>query len=113
MTFRLAILISGCAAVALAGSEKLANDLVAPPGSNVAVIVQYRHAPGQADFDRLTVNGGWSVRALPSMNGVALHIPAARLAALAASSEVNYITPDRPVRRSMDHTAPAVGADLS
>src|SRR5215218_63326 len=114
MTFRLALLLSGCAAVALAGSGKLSKDLDAvPPGTNVAVIVQYTRAPGQADFDRLTANGGWSLRALHSVAGIAAHLPASRLAALAASPEVAYITPDRPVRRSMDHTAATVGADLA
>src|SRR4051794_17576464 len=101
MTFRLALLISAAAAVALAGSEKIARDLDnVSPGANVAVIVQYAHAPGQADLDQLAGRGGWSVRALRSLNGVALHLPAARLAALAALPGVQYITADRMVRRS-------------
>ena len=114
MTFRLALLISGCAAAALAGSDKMAKDLnTAPPGSNVAVIVQYTRAPGQADFDRLTGNGGWSVRALPSVNGSRGPPSGGAFGRPGRLPEVAYITPDRPVRRSMDHTSPAVGADIA
>src|SRR5438045_3237588 len=113
MTFRLPLLIAGFAAVALAGSGKLARDLTPSAGNNVAVIVQYGHRATAADLEHLAASGGWAVRSLPSVGGAAVHLPAARLAALAASPEIAYITPDRRLRRSMDHTGPSVGADVA
>ncbi len=114
MTFRLALLLSGCAAAALAGSDKIAKDLDGvPAGNTVAVIVQYAHTPGQADLDRLAGNGGRRMRTLPSVAGVAVNLPAASLAALASSPDVIYVTPDRQVHGAMDRTVPTVGADLA
>ena len=77
MTFRLALLLCGLAAGALAAPPKMAKELEkAPPGSTVQVIVQYRHNPNPGDVQHLAGNGGSVGNQLPSVKGIAVQLPA-------------------------------------
>jgi hypothetical protein len=59
MTFRLFVLISGCAAVVLAGPGKTSKDLEKPaPGATVQVTVQHRNLPGPDLPNRVAAKGG-------------------------------------------------------
>src|SRR3954452_10079795 len=109
---RFGILLLGFAAAALADSAKIAKDL-GRSDTTVRVIVQYQTAPTQADLDQVTAQGGHVRQELSGVKAIALEISAARLEKLAASKGVVYISPDRPLKSSLDYTVPAAGADLA
>jgi hypothetical protein len=86
MTSRLALLIAGCAAAALANPDKLARDLArVAPGSKVRVIVQHRLDPTTGDLQRLAEHRADSAKHLKNTRAVEANLPAASLQGLAAA----------------------------
>src|SRR3954466_1440080 len=62
MTFRLAVLIIGCAAAVLAQPVKADKDLAGTPGDLVPVIEQFTPTPQAADAGRIAGNGELTMR---------------------------------------------------
>jgi serine protease AprX len=112
MTPRLLILLTGAAAAALAGSDKIARDLPRS-GGPVPIIVQYRSAPSAGDLRDLAARGGRTTRTLRRIQAVAAELPPAQLERLAESANVSYISPDRSIRSALDFAAAAAGADIA
>jgi hypothetical protein len=91
ITFRNLLLVFGCAAVALAGPKKIANDLAgADPGSTVQTIVQFQNQPGAAEnalLTQLTPPPGskWAYEGLPAVWGTLVFNPSGTSAGWGAS----------------------------
>ncbi len=103
------------AAVAVASpKQKLAPDL--PPantGSVVDVIIQYNNPPQQQQHDKVAQKGGMLKADLGIANSAAYSVPASQLKSVSEDPDVVYISPDRPVQRMMDVTAPSVNAEIA
>jgi serine protease AprX len=111
----LALLVAALAAPALAGSlspDLAALDLVAGGEGEVAVIVTYRHPPGDAESGKIATRGGHHLRTLHGVRAVAADIPVAALRELAGDPEVESISVDERVRVATDVAVPALGASL-
>jgi hypothetical protein len=86
MTSRLALLIAGCEAAALANPDKLARDLARiAPGSKVRVIAQYPLDPTTGDLQKLAKQGADSAKRFKKTRAVVADLPAASLQGLAAA----------------------------
>src|SRR4051812_48125748 len=109
---RLTLLLAGCAAAALAGPGKLARDLPRD-GGPVAVLVQYREPPSPAQLNDLASHGGRLKHSMAHCKTVSAEIAADRIEQLAASADVVYISPDRPIHPALDRTVTASGADIA
>src|SRR5580693_4715949 len=90
---------------------KIAPDLKGvDPEAPVEVIVQYRNAAGAAD---VAADGATAKAELPLVHAQLVTVRGGNLATLAAHSSVAYISPNRPVKGSLDHVVTAVNADLA
>lgn len=97
-----------------AQAGKRAPDLKAgSPEEVLEVIVRYRRQPAEQHRSKLVAHGGTVKISVPLVNALAASIPARALPSLEADPEVEYITPDRPVRAALDYAAPAVNAALA
>lgn len=112
----------------LAAGALLATTLPAPAQSKLApelqgrdaadsvdVIVQFKHAPTDRHFAKVTSKGAEVKAKLSSVKGGAFaHVPASALAELAKDPEVAYVSLDRPVYNTgsstIDFTADTVNA---
>jgi serine protease AprX len=81
--------------------------------ATVDVIVQFKHAPTEEHHRSVRDRGGMHKADLHLIKGALYSIPASAIESLADDSEVDYISPDRPVRGALDYAAPAVGADIA
>ena len=117
----LALLVSaaGCesagqmqAAAPASHPEKLSRELqgLTPvdPSSSVDVIVQYKHAPTEAQHQKVRDRGGVVKSKLDAIQGGAYTISAGTLADLTNDPEVSYVSPDRKLGSMLDLTAAAV-----
>src|ERR1035438_9790153 len=83
---------------AFAQRTKLATDLV---GRNdrtmVEVIIRYKVAPSNRHWNRVATHGGTVRSDFSFIKALHVSVPAARLAALAADKDVEFISPNRPL----------------
>ncbi|HJT86462.1 MAG TPA: S8 family peptidase, partial [Bryobacteraceae bacterium] len=101
------------ATLAFSRSSKIAPGLEGlDANAPVDVIVQYRHAPTERHHALVRQNGGMLKNTLEVIRAGHYSIPAGALDALAADPEVVHIWPDRPVKSSLDVTAPTVNAEI-
>lgn len=90
---------------------KVAKDLVnADPSSAVDVIVQWKHAPGQSDDDKITTRGGHVGAKFSHSRSGKYTLPAYAINDFAQDPDVLYVSPDRPVHAKLDYTSSAVNA---
>ena len=97
VAFVLSLLIAFTAtAEAQATGSKISPDLAAEPAtSNLPVIVQYYNAPSSLETVVLGLLGGVVNLLLGTINAVVVTVPHTSLNALAADSNVRYISLDR------------------
>lgn len=108
----LALLMS--AAVALVAAPKLSKDLKqVSPDSTVDVIVQFKSTPTEKQHGKIKSRGGSFKSELHLVNGGLYSVPAKALDDLALDADVVYISPDREVSGSLDHSNPTVNANLA
>ena len=95
-------------------SDELSHKMqTAGPTSTFDVIVQFRKAPGKGQDDKVAAEGGSTTQHLGFIKGAAYHLTLKSLKRLAKDSDVVYISPDRPVTRSLDYVQKAVNADVA
>src|SRR5690242_1316244 len=96
--------------------HKLSNDLSALKdghnGATVDVIIQFNQTPTDAHHQMVQSKGGVLKTKLDFIKGGHYSVPTEALEALADDPDVAYISPDRPVKGSLDHVVSAVNADL-
>src|SRR5437867_9693627 len=99
------------------GKHKLSKDLDALKGSHsgatVDVIIQFNQTPTDAHHQKVQNKGGVLKTKLDFIKGAHYSVPVESLEALADDPDVAYISPDRPVKGSLDHVVSAVNADLA
>src|SRR5260370_3108073 len=99
------------------GKDKLSKDLEALKGGNsgttVDVIIQFNQTPTDAHHQKVQNLGGALKTKLDFIKGGHYSVPVESLDALADDPDVAYISPDRPVRGSLDHVVTAVNGDLA
>src|SRR5579885_2790367 len=72
------------------------------------VIVRWRSAPTGSFHQKVTGRGGQLVSTLDSIRSSSYTVPSTALPDLANDSDVEYITPDRPVSAKVDYTVAVV-----
>jgi serine protease AprX len=97
-------------ALAWAANPKVAPDLANWKG---AVIVRYKAHMQDQHHRRIEQRGGHLNRTLEVVNSAAYQIPAAALEEVANDPDVEYITPDRPVKAMLDYAEPTVNANIA
>src|SRR5229473_1055524 len=99
------------------GKHKLSKDLDALKGNNsgatVDVIIQFNQTPTDAHHQKVQNKGGVLKTKLDFIKGAHYSVPVESLDALADDPDVAYISPNRPVRGSLDHVVTAVNGDLA
>jgi len=114
MIMRPLFLLFLAAALSGAADRRLAPDIQGyAPEDTVRVIIRYRVAPQPRHRDLVTKRGGLHKATLDAINAEAFEVPASELADLANDPDVDYISPDRPVRGTLDYTQPAVNANIA
>src|SRR5581483_3385817 len=94
--------------------HKIAPDASSNNSDDVInVIVQYNVPPAQKHRDRIQQHQGKVQQDLGLVNGIAAAMPASKLSDLANDPDVAYISPDRPVRSSMNNASVAVMANYA
>jgi serine protease AprX len=96
--------------VVWAANSKIAPDLANWKG---AVIVRYKAHMQDQHHRRIEQRGGHLNRTLEVVNSAAYQIPAAALEEVANDPDVEYITPDRPVKAMLDYAEPTVNANIA
>src|SRR5713226_2902699 len=97
--------------------HKLSDDLETSKGgkngATVDVIIQFNQTPTAAHHQKVQNRGGALKTKLDFIKGAHYSVPVEALAALADDPDVAYISPNRPVRRSLDHVVSSVNGDLA
>lgn len=107
-------LLAGAAFAGQATPPKVSRDFKdKDPQALLDVIVQFRESPTEAVQARLKKHGADHKADLTSIKGAVFSIKAKDVGALAQDQDVEYITPDREVRGSLDYAIPAIGADIA
>src|SRR5579864_5987731 len=92
---------------------KIAPDLRGVAAATVDVIVQFTSPPTSAQHERVKQKGGSFISDLGVSQAALYSIPSDNLRSLAEDPEVIYISPDRPVMKLLDVTAPSVNAGIA
>ncbi len=115
----LALITLLAAGLSLADSKKskLSKDADAlkggHKGATVDVIIQFNQTPTEAHHQKVRNKGGALKTKLDFIKSGHYSVPTEALDALAGDPDVAYITPNRPVKGSLDHVVSAVNADLA
>ena len=94
---------------ALASSDGQSITSSAGLSASVNVIVQFNTAPSAADLAALA-SFGQVKQVLTGINAALVVVPTSKIASIAASPNVKFITPDRTLKGKLDLTAAAVNA---
>src|SRR3989442_5030970 len=94
-------------------SADLQNLINRPKGAMVDVIIQFKHVPTEADRNEVREKGGIYRRDLHLIKGDLFRVPVRRLDELVKNPKIVYITPDRPVGKTLDHVDTVTNADLA
>src|SRR5882762_3804278 len=115
----LALVTLLAAGTSLADSKKpkFSDDLKAARsskhGATVDVIIQFNQTPTDAHHQKVQSKGGKLKTKLDLIKAAHYSVPVDALDALADDPDVVYISPNRPVRGSLDHAVSAINADLA
>src|SRR5712691_8539582 len=103
------------ASLALGQSSKISKDLASlPPKASVSVLVQYSSTPTSLDINAAKSLGATNGKALGLIKGYIWTMsPASVQSLISKDSNIKYVSPDRPVRGSMNFAVSAVGADIA
>ena len=93
-----------------AGDEKLASELRRNGLRNIDVIVRYKTGPAEAHYRKVVNAGGVLKHRFDLIHSGHYRVPSAMLKDLANDAEVEFVSPDRPVRGMLDLTGDAVNA---
>jgi serine protease AprX len=107
---RVLALVAG-AGLILAGSNT-APDLPTSSTASVDVIVQYKTAPTQSELSELGPYGQIK-KQFVHVNAVWAMLTAAQIQTVSRDSNVNYISPNRPTKGTLDITTSAVNANIA
>src|SRR5271163_108487 len=84
--------------------QKISQDLQnLDPGKTVNVIVQYTDGPSDANHQVVTAQGGSHIADVALVKGAVYSVSASSLDQIARNPKVVHISPDRQIRRTMDH----------
>src|SRR5579864_308246 len=98
-------------AKAAAVARKISPDLKSvKANASGDVIVQFHQPPTDAD---LMGQGATKKAELPLVKAELVNVKGANLSSLASQANVAYISPNRPVRGTLDHVVTAVNADIA
>ena len=101
------------ASTLLAG-PKMAKELdSADRNAPVDVIIQFKKMPTHAHHKKVTDKGGSHKGNLDAIKGGIYSVSGGALATLVADADVDYISPDREVRGTLDYASEAIGANLA
>ena len=113
----LVTLLTAGTSLADSRKPKFSDDLKAARsskhGATVDVIIQFSQTPTDAHHQRVQSKGGTLKTKLDLIKAAHYSVPVDALDALAADPDVVYISPNRPVRGSLDHVVSAVNGDLA
>ena len=114
----LALLVLMAPGLTFGGQKhKLSKDLEelkgGPEGATVDVIIQFNHAPTDAQHAKVQAKGGLLKTKLDVIKGAHYSVPVQSLPALADDPDVAYISPDRSLRGAMNYAVSAVTADIA
>src|SRR6266851_2677630 len=107
------------AGTSLADSKKpkISDDLKAARsskhGATIDVIIQFNQTPTDAHHQKVQSKGGTLKTKLDLIKAAHYSVPVDALDALADDPDVVYISPNRPVRGSLDRAVSAVNGDLA
>ena len=91
------------------GKGKLARELQGVTGADsVDVIVQYNSVPTDKHAAKIAGKGGAEKQRLQSIRGSAASVPKNKLEELASDPDVKHISPDRPLKMSLNNSTAAV-----
>jgi serine protease AprX len=108
------IILLLAAGFAFAAGPKVSKDLAnGDPKARVDVIVQYKHAPTELDLQKVRNKGGKDKAKFSLINAAAFSISVGEALALAQDDAVSFISPDRPVKGSLDYSNPTVNAGIA
>ena len=94
--------------------QKLSQDLQnLDPTSTVKVIVQYLDGPTDENHQVVTNQGGSHIADLNVVKAAVYSVPAGALSQIAQNPNIAYISPDRQIRRTMDHYNFAVNDNVA
>jgi len=98
-------------------NHKVSSDLDAlkggKHGATVDIIIQFNQTPTPAHHQKVQNKGGVLKTKLDFIKGAHYSVPVDALDDLADDPDVAYISPNRPVRGSLDHAVSAVNGDLA
>src|SRR5712692_10861237 len=113
----LIILLAAGLSLADGNKHKLSNDLDALKGGHhgatVDVIIQFNQTPTPAHHQKVQNKGGVLKTRLDFIKAAHYSVPVEALDDLADDPDVAYISPNRPVKGSLDHVVSAVNGDLA
>jgi serine protease AprX len=97
----------------MAVAQRLSHDLENASGPR-DVIIQFKTPGGGPAFNKAIANGALLRKVLSGINaGAFSKVPPILLKLLALDPNIKFISPDRPVKATMDNVAPTVGADIA
>src|SRR5436190_15650186 len=105
------LLLTSILCAGLSAASKLARDLPTS-GSAVDVIVRFKKPPTKDDL-KLLVPYGQVKKMLDLINAVHIALTPAQIQALANVVTIEYISPVRPMKSSLDITTSTVSANLA
>ena len=95
----------------LADQSKISPELLASnAGGTVKVIVQYDRSMGATMLSAIPLLGGSISQTFSILDAAVISLPLSSLEALSNQPEVQYISPDRALRKQLDYSAAAVNA---
>jgi serine protease AprX len=98
----------------LIAAPKLSKDLEAlPPSASVNVILRFTRPPSAADMTTVSQLGGVLKTKFEHLNGALVSLKAGQLKALAANSNITYISPDRKISANLEFAEPTVNANTA
>jgi serine protease AprX len=112
------LLLALSASIAWAGPERLSSELRANafrnsrPNARVDVIVRYKSPLTETHHRRIAALGGSLQRSFDAIHAAHYSIPRSALKNLEEDPDVEYVSPDRPVKGMLDITRGAVHSDL-
>ena len=108
------LVLLACSTAWAGESKKLSRDLASlDPNSDVKVIVQWKDTPDDGKHQKVRKHGGQLRSTLKSIKAGAYSVPTSALKSLANDPDVLYVSPDRPLKGSLDNSVAAVNASAA